>query len=150
MKIILLQDVKGIGKKHDIKEVAGGYAVNFLLPKKLAEAATPDKIKEIESLKARQAKATEEDLKTRKELADKLRGFRLLIPAKIGEKGKAFGSVSALRIAKALKKDGFEVNENDVALEKPIKDTGDHKVIVDFGHDVKAEITVKIIPQEKL
>lgn len=149
MKIILLQDVKGVGKKYDIKEVADGYALNFLLPGKLVEAATPEKIKKIESLKARQVQVAEESLKAAKELAGKLGGFHLLIPAKIGEKGKAFGSVNAHRVAEELKKNRFAVEEKNIVLEKPIKDTGDHKVTIDFEYGIKAEITVKIIPQEE-
>lgn len=148
MKIILLEDIKGIGRKNDVKDVASGYAINFLLPKKLADRATPEKIRAIEALKVRKAKAAEEDLKTRKELADKISGFHLSIPVKIGEKGKAFGSVSVSRVAKELKEKGFVIEENNIVLEKPIKDTGNHKITIDFGHGVKSEIKVKIVPEK--
>lgn len=147
MKIILLNDVKGIGKKYEVKEVAAGHAVNFLIPRKMAEAATPAKIQEIENHKIRQEKALKEDLKERRELADKIKGFDLTIPIKMGEKGKTFGSVSAARITGELEKKGLAVGKGKIILEKSIKDTGEHKVTVDFGGGIQTEIKVKIVAE---
>lgn len=147
MKIILLNDVKGIGKKYEIKEVAAGYAVNFLIPKKMAEAATPAKIQEIENRKIGQEKALKEDLKERRELADKIKDFDLTIPIKVGEKGKTFGSVSAARIIQELEKRGLAIGKGEIVLKKSIKDTGEHKVTVDFGEGIETEIKVKIVAE---
>lgn len=140
MKLILLQDIKGLGKKFDVKDVKDGYARNFLLPQKLAKIATEAAIKELESQKNKQEQE-EKEIKTKlEELAKNLEGKEFKFELKTGKKREVFGSLSEADIKKVLSEKGIEA---EILLEKPIKIIGEHQIKIDLGKGVKT--TIKVI-----
>lgn len=140
MKIILLQDIKSLGNTGDVKDVADGYARNFLLPQKLAETATKEAVE-----KALRKKQETEELKNKrtrelKSLAKKLEGKEIII--KVKEKGgKLFGSINRKEIAENL---GNEISEDMIELKENIKKTGRKNVNINFGDNIETEIIVNI------
>lgn len=145
MKVILLKDVRDLGKAWEIKDVSDGYARNFLFPKKLAQIATPDLIKKAEAQKALTIKKTEEDLEKTEKLASILDTALINIKAKANEEGKLFGSITQEMIIDALvnKNIGIE-KKTDITIAQTIKDIGEHKVTVSLPHGLEAEITVLV------
>lgn len=143
MKVILIQDIKNLGKTGDIKEVTDGYARNFLLPKKLAEIATPEATKKVEKIKEVQIEREKEDLEKNQKLATELEGREILIRAK-EKNGKLFGSVGAKEIAKELAKIGFEIGEKMIEIKEPIKELGEKDVTVKLEHNIEACIKLVI------
>lgn len=145
MKVILLKDVRGVGQHGDIKNVADGYAVNFLFPQKIAEPATDEKIANLESQK--QAHVAELE-KKEQELTDKilsLRGKKVVLSARATEKGGLFKAVSAKEIARAIKTEHeVEVPEDTMHFPEHIKTTGEH-VIVLQSKSQKVELAVAIV-----
>ncbi|MDP3015122.1 MAG: 50S ribosomal protein L9 [bacterium] len=143
MKIILLQDIKGFGKKFDVKNVANGYARNFLIPKGLAKIATDIAVKKLETQKAGQEKEEQEAKIELEKIAKNLENQELEFTVKTGEKGEVFGSVSKndikTRITANIDKD-VEVN-----LERPIKTLGEHQVEIDLGKGVKIKVNVIVL-----
>jgi len=148
MKIILLQDIKGLARKFDIKEVKDGYARNFLFPKGLAKIATEQAIKELEAQKAAWSKE-EEGMKNKLEtLAKDLANQEFRFTLKTGKKGEVFGSVAKsdvkTQIYTDVNTDLHRYLQNlEIDLEKPIKTLGEHSIEVDLGRGVKT--TIKVI-----
>ncbi|MBQ7801322.1 MAG: 50S ribosomal protein L9 [Oscillospiraceae bacterium] len=145
MKVILLQDVKGKGKKGQMLEVSDGYARNFMLPKKLAIEATPDAINTMKM----NDKATQERIAREKaealETAKKLRAMTLTVTAKGGGAGRLFGSVTNQEIADALAKaSGIKLDKRKIVLSDPIKAVGTYTVTCKLGYEINAPLTVKI------
>lgn len=143
MQVILLADVKGLGKAGDIKEVKNGYGFNYLLPEGLADLATPGAIKQAERFIA---KRKEESLKNTEEsraTAASLSGKKVVIQCK-AEKGKLFGSVGRDEVVAALEGMGIKVDKSVIVLEKALKEVGEFSVVADFGQGVKASFTVVI------
>ncbi|RJQ30949.1 50S ribosomal protein L9 [Candidatus Parcubacteria bacterium] len=130
MKVILLQDVPGIGRKYEVKSVSDGYARNFLFPRKLAEIATPATIASVE----RNKKKAEEEREVQKDILEKnlksLEGLRLQIKEKANEKGHLFSIVRAEEISKTLRESHHvEIPAKLIEIEKPIKEMGEHRVV---------------------
>jgi len=148
MKVILLQDVDGLGKKYELKEVKSGYARNFLLPGKMARAATKQALKWLSDQKEVIEKEVEEELKNEQELASKLDGIELNILVKVGDEGQLFESINNQKIVEALKVAGFEIKKTQIKLEDPIKEVGEFPVSITLKHNLEAEIKV-IISAEK-
>jgi large subunit ribosomal protein L9 len=148
MKVILLQDVDGLGKKYEVKEVKNGHARNFLLPKKLARAATKQALKWLADQKGVIEKEVEEDLKKAQVLASELDGLELSIVVKVGDEGQLFESINNQKIVDKLKEMGFEVKKSQVKLENPIKETGEFPINITLAHNLEAEIKV-IVAGEK-
>lgn len=148
MKVIMLQDVEGLGKKYDIKEVKPGYARNFLLPDKKARAATKEALKWLAGQKEVIEKEATEDLKKAQSLASGLDGLELSIPVKVGNEGQLFESINAQKILEKLKEMGFEVKKSQIELESSIKDLGEFPVNIKLDHNLESEIKV-IITAEK-
>ncbi len=148
MKVILLQDVEGLGKKYEIKEVKNGYARNFLLPGKLVRPATKEALKWLVGQKEIIEKEAEEDLKKAQELASNLDGLEINITVKTGDEGQLFESVHSQKIVEKLKEMGFEVKKSQVKLEAPIKDLGEFPVNINLNHNLEAEVKI-IISAEK-
>jgi len=148
MKVIILQDVENLGKKYEVKEVKDGYARNFLLPKKLARAATKQALKWLEDQKEVISKEAEEDLKGAQELASKLDGAEVAIMVKIGEEGQLFESINNQKIAEKLKEMGFDVKKSQIKLAEPIKELGEFPIKIGLEHNLEVEISV-IISGEK-
>ena len=145
MKVILLQDVKGQGKKGQLIEASDGYARNFLLPKKLAIEATADAL----NTKKMNDKATAERIAKEKaealELSGKLREMTLTVKAKGGGNGKLFGSVTNQEIADALKaKTGITMDKRKIVINDSIKNVGTYTVTCKLGYEISAPLTVKI------
>ena len=145
MKIILLQDVKGKGKKGQLLEVSDGYARNFMLPKKLAIEATPDAINTMRmNDKAAAEKAAKERAEAM-EISRQLRAMTLTVTARGGGGGKLFGSVTNQEIADALKaKTGISLDKRKIAISDPIKNVGTYTVTCKLGYEITAPLTVKI------
>lgn len=142
MKVILLQDILHVGKKHDVKEVSGGYARNFLFPQKLAKPATENALKALAYEKTREEREKSEEYKKYKSLTERLKDITLNFKVKLGNKGRAFGSITAVKIRDALKKQGIEIEKNWVILKEPIKTTGERKVNIKFPQEFKGEVKV--------
>ena len=145
MKVILLQDVKGKGKKGQLIEASDGYARNFLLPKKLAIEATADAI----NTKKMNDKATAERIAKEKAealaLSNKLREMTVVVTAKGGGNGKLFGSVTNQEIADALKaKAGVTMDKRKIVISDPIKNVGTYTVTCKLGYEITAPLSVKI------
>ena len=145
MKVILLQDVKGKGKKGQMLEVSDGYARNFMLPRKIAIEATPDAIN---TMRMNDKAAAEKAARERAEANDtaaKLRGLTVTVNAKGGGSGKLFGSVTSQEIADALKAaSGITLDKRKIVLSEPIKNVGTYTVTCKLGYDISAPLTVKI------
>jgi len=148
MKVILLQDVEGLGKKFDIKEVKSGHARNFLLPKKLAKPATRPALKWLAEQKEVLEKVAVEGLKMSQELASKLDGSELNISVKVGNEGQLFESINSQKIVEKLKEMGFEVKKAQIKMENPIKELGEFPISVSLDHNLEVEIKV-IVTAEK-
>lgn len=142
MKVILIKDVENLGKKLDVKEVAEGYARNFLIPRNLAEQATPEKINQLEKTKKENERKKEEMVAKLKEEVKKIDKISLNFKASVGEKDQLFGSISERDIKNALKDKGFGVEK--ILIEEPIKTLGEHSVEVDLGEKVKTKIKVLV------
>ena len=145
MKMILLQDVKSVGKKGDLINASEGYAKNFLLPRKLAVEATKSNLNDYELKQKAEAKRKQEELEkaqaTAKELEDKV----VTIKVKTGGNGKLFGSVSTKEIAAACEKQlGLEIDKKKMVLPEPIKACGTTIVPVKLHREVTAKLTVKV------
>ncbi len=145
MKVILLQDVKGKGKKGQMLEVSDGYARNFMLPKKIAIEATPDAINTMRmNDKAAAEKAAKERAKAM-EISKKLRELTVTVTAKGGGAGKLFGSVTNQEIADALKAaTGITLDKRKIVISDPIKNVGTYTVTCKLGYEISAPLTVKI------
>jgi large subunit ribosomal protein L9 len=148
MEVILREDVDKLGNRGEIVKVAPGYARNFLLPKRLAVAATDANKKIVEQ--ERQAHLRKEaKLKTEAEdLSKLLAGVSVTIAQKAGEADQLFGSVTAKDIAEALERKNFTIDRRKVQLEEPIKQLGEFKVPVRLHKDVTAEITVAVVRED--
>ncbi len=144
MKVILLQDVEGLGKKYEVKDVKNGHARNFLLPEKLARAATKQGLKWLSDQKEVIEQKAEEDLKKSQALASGLDGLELNIAVRVGDEGQLFESINNQKIAEKLKEMGFEIKKTQVKLESPIKDLGEFPVSITLEHNLEAEIKVII------
>ena len=144
MKVILLQDVKGKGKKGQILEVSDGYARNFMLPKKIAIEATTDAINTVKM----NDKATQERIAREKAEAlatsRKLREMTVVVKAKGGGAGRLFGSVTNQEIADALSKTGVKLDKRKIVISDPIKNVGTYTVTCKLGYEITAPLTVKI------
>ena len=145
MKVILLQDVKGKGKKGQMLEVSDGYARNFMLPKKMAIEATPDAINTMRM----NDKATQERIAKEKAealaVSKQLRELTLVVTAKGGGAGRLFGSVTNQEIADALKaKAGITLDKRKIVISDPIKSVGTYTVTCKLGYEISAPLTVKI------
>jgi len=148
VKVILLSDVKALGKKGTVKEVADGYARNFLFPKNLAIPATPANLKKWETEQAHleQKEALEEA--EAKRIAAQIDGLTLKFPRKAGEGGKLFGSITGKDIVEELqKKTGIEIDKKQLNPSEPIKAMGEHQIKVHLYRGVTANIEVHVVPE---
>lgn len=145
MKVILLEDVKTLGKKGQIVNINDGYARNFVLPKKLGVEATPKNLNDLKLQNANKEKLAQEALDAAKELAEKLEAGKVVLSIKTGEGGKAFGSVSSKEIATEVKNQmGYEIDKKKIQLKDAIKTLGTHTVPVKLHAKVTAELKVVV------
>ena len=150
MEIVLLEDVKALGKKGQVVKVNDGYARNFILPKKLGVEATAKNLNDLKLQKANEAKIAAEQLAAAKELGEKLEKATVTLAIKAGEGGRAFGSVSSKEIGKAIQEQlGLEVDKKNIVLNDPIKSIGSFEVPVKLHKDVTAKLAVKVVEAER-
>lgn len=146
MKVILLEDVKKIGKKGDLVNVADGYARNYLFPRNLAKEATSGSIKQLKQEKKAMENKKKKEFELAKEVAEKISKSSVTVKAKSGDQGKLFGSITSKDIANELKKQhNIDVDRRKIELSEPIKTLGNYKVNIKLAPEVEAELTVKII-----
>ena len=144
MKVILLQDVKGTGKKDEIIEVSDGFARNCLFKKKLAVEGTSTEINAINNKKKAETYHKQEEIKAWMEVANKLRNKEVTCKIKCGENGKVFGSVNSKEIADELNALGFNIDKKQILLKNPIKSVGVCEVELKFLPEVTTKIKVKV------
>ena len=145
MKIILLQDVKSLGKKGQMVEVNNGYARNYILPKNLGVEATSKNVNDLKLQKAHQDKIAAEQLKEAQELAAALSEKSIQVDMKVGEGGKTFGAISTKEIAAAAKEQlGYELDKKKISVDEPIKSLGSHNVKIKLHPKVTAQLVVKV------
>ncbi len=145
MKVILLEDVRKIGKKFDVKEVSDGYARNFLFVNKLAEPATPGTLKKLEAMKAEHDKNDQELRKHLGEIARKIDGTKLEFYLKADKTGVLFGSVNKDSILKALRDHKLISAERpEIDLKYPLKEAGEHVIPINLKKDITAKLTIVI------
>jgi large subunit ribosomal protein L9 len=146
MKVILLQDVKELGKKDTVANVSDGYARNFLFPRKLAVEASEGAMKTIADKRSSEINKKNQELKTAKELADKLNKIEVEIKAKCGENGKLFGSITNKDIAEIIKtKHKIELDKKKIVMNDAIKTVGTYEVEIKVYPEVSAKVKVTIV-----
>ncbi len=146
MKVIFNVDVKGQGKKGEMKEVSDGYARNFLLPKNLASEATTDNINALKLKEKAKANQIAKEKAAAMETAEKLSGIQVTIKAKAGNGGKLFGAVTSQEISKALKEQhGIEIEKNKIVMKDSIKNFGSYTVKAKLGYEISGNVSVMVI-----
>ena len=145
MKVIFLEDVPNVASVGEIKEVATGYARNFLIPKKLALLATAEAINRAEALRRKKVREQAETEAEFKELAGRLDGREIIIEAKVGTKDRLYGSVTSADIAAALEaRDGLVIDKRKIELEEPIRQLGSYQLSVKLAKDILPQIKVTV------
>ena len=145
MKVILLQDVKALGKKGEVVNVNYGYARNFILPKKLGVEANGKNLNDLKLQKNNEAKVAQEHLDAAKKLAEELKAGKVVLTMKVGEGGRTFGSVSSKEIAEAVKEQmHLDIDKKKIQLKEQIKTLGTHIVSVKLHPEVTAELKVSV------
>ncbi len=148
MKVILKADVKGTGKKGETVEVADGYARNYLIPRGLAVAASEGALRSIEAERRAQKAKKERQIAELTALRDQLEGQTIQLPAKSGEAGRLFGSITNKDVAEAISRHiGKPFDRKMVDLSTPIKTLGVHSVTLRFGHNITGKVNVEIVPE---
>ena len=145
MKVILLQDVKALGKKGEVVNVNDGYARNFILPKKLGVEANGKNLNDLKLQKNNEAKVAQEYLDAAKKLAEELKAGKVVLTMKVGEGGRTFGSVSSKEIAEAVKEQmHLDIDKKKIQLKEQIKTLGTHIVSVKLHPEVTSELNVSV------
>ena len=145
MKVVLLADVKGTGKKGEACNVSDGYARNFLLPKKLAVVADTAAMNDLKHKASAREHHLQEEIDAAKKMAASIQGKTIHLTAKAGKEGRLFGSVTGKEVAEVLKREyGISLDKRKVELECPVKAFGSYKVRVKFAHSITAEMTLSV------
>ncbi len=145
MKVILTDEIRGLGGRGDVVQVKDGYARNYLLPKKLAREATSGNLKSSEHDKKKWALLSSQEKQTAQEAAARVEGLKIVVQKKVGDSGTLFGSVTANDIADALAAQGIEVDKRRIEVGHPIKTAGLHEVDVRLHREVSAHIQVEVV-----
>jgi large subunit ribosomal protein L9 len=144
-ELILTESVPGLGAEADVVKVRRGYARNYLLPRKMAYEVTPAALRKLNALKQKRAEREARELNDAQELARRIGKTKFVFALETGESGKAFGSVTAQDIVNRLKNEvGLEIDRHKIALERPVKDTGEHEVAIKLHHDVTAQLVFQV------
>ena len=144
MKVILIKDVKNLGNAGDVKEIADGYARNFLIPGGYVEVATKSAVERAEKIKIKKENVAKEDLKSTEEMAEKLNGVSIVIKAKADDSGKLYAAIKPKGISKSLNSKGFKINEDKIVIEEAIKEIGDCEVIINLEHGLEVKVGVTV------
>jgi len=148
MEVILREDIDKVGNRGEVVKVAAGYARNFLLPKRLAVAATEANKKIVEQERQAHLRKEAKMQSEAQDLSRLLTGTVLTIPAKAGENDQLFGSVTAKDVSEALEAKKFTIDRRKVVLDEPIRMLGEHKVNIRLHRDVSTEVTVNVVRAE--
>lgn len=148
MLVILLKDVRGVGRKDDVKNVPDGYARNFLLANNLAKIATDKEIEKLADIKKQRSDENEKEVRKLRELASYLKSQQLDMYLKTDERGSVFGSITKEMILKAMRDKGWLGAERiDIRLEHPIREMGEHRLTLDLKKGIEAELRIRVLPQ---
>ena len=150
MRVILLQDIENIGKKHDVKEVKNGYARNFLIARGLAKPATKEVLKWLDLQKEIESKKAEEELKKIQQTASTIDGQEIIITVKTGEENQLFESITNQKIWEKVKELGFDIKKSQIDLPEPIKELGEFPIKIKLEHNLESEIKVIIVAETKI
>lgn len=147
MKVILLKDIEGVGKKYEIKSIKDGYARNFMIPNGLAKTANSSAMAELKEIKKQEEKIAEEHLIEIQKVASKIDGQEFEFFVKTGDDGQLFESITPLKIAKKLNDSGFDIKKDQIVLDNPIKELGEFHAKINLDHHLEAKITIIIEPE---
>jgi large subunit ribosomal protein L9 len=148
MKVILLQDVEGLGKAGDLKDVANGYARNYLLPRRLAAGATPELLANHQQRIAAEQRKREKQQESNQQQAERLGQVSLTFKARVGRQGRLYGSITSQDIAAGLREsEGITIDRRVIELSEPIRTLGTFKVPVKLAQKLEPEITVNVIDE---
>ncbi len=145
MKVILLKDVKGLGKVDEIKECQDGYARNFLFKQNLALEATPQNINSVKNRKGAEAARVARELAEAKETGARLSGQTVRLAMKAGDGGRLYGAVTAMDVAAALEKSGFKVDKRGITLHQQIKSVGTFEAEIKLHHEVTVKVSLEVV-----
>lgn len=147
MKVILNQEVRGVGAPGDIVEVADGYGRNYLLPRNLARLATAGAVRQAEGIRSRRVAREIADLEQARTVAAHLESLRVVIPAKAGKEGRLFGSITTPQIVDAVTRTGgTQIDRRRIHLDSAIKNVGSYQVTVRLHPEVEATVNVEVVP----
>lgn len=146
MKVIFLQNIKGIAQIGEIKNVSDGYARNFLIPKGLAKPATAESEKQAETLRKKREMENLADKENAAKLVKTLEGFSLEIKEDANKEGHLYGSINAKKIVKELAKNKIKIKEGAVNLPEPLKTVGEHEVEIELHPEIKTKIKITVLP----
>ncbi|GAB6990977.1 50S ribosomal protein L9 [Paenibacillus pini] len=144
MKVIFIKDVKGQGKKGDVKDISEGYATNFLLPRGLARPATDGNMKTLENQAASEQKRKDQEKEDAQNLAKKLEEMTIQLKAKAGEGGRLFGAITSKQIAEAMSAQNIKIDKRKLELSEPIRHLGVTQVPLKLHPDVKATLKIQV------
>jgi large subunit ribosomal protein L9 len=145
MQVILRTNVEKLGKLGEVVKVKPGYARNYLIPKQLAMEATPANMKVFEQQRRQLQKKLDEERFQAQELAEKLQQLEIVIPVRVGEHDKLYGSVTNAHVADALARKGFEIDKKKIEMPEPIRSLGDFNVEVKLHPEVRPEVTISVV-----
>ncbi len=150
MKVYFLQDVPGVARAGEIKDVAEGYARNYLIPRRLAVVATEAVIEQVKARQAAEARRAAREAEELRELAARLEGLSVTVQARAGKEGRLYGSVTAADIAEAISAQvGRPIDRRRVELAEPIRKTGEYQVVVRLGRDLAPRVNVVVVGREE-
>ncbi|WP_028563594.1 50S ribosomal protein L9 [Paenibacillus pinihumi] len=147
MKVIFLQDVKGQGKKGEIKEVSEGYARNFLFPKNLVKLASDGNLKTLEVQNAAEQKRKDKEKEDAEKLAVKLGEMKVVIKTKAGEGGRLFGAITSKQVAETLAAQGVKIDKRKIEMDEPIRALGVTQIAIKIHPEVKAKVSVHAVEE---
>ncbi|MGI5823719.1 MAG: 50S ribosomal protein L9 [Dethiobacteria bacterium] len=149
MKVIFMEDIPNVGEKGEIKDVAAGYARNYLIPKGLAQQATPGRLKDLKMQAEAKARKTAQAIQAAEKMVAKIEGKQVTIKVKAGEEGRLFGSVTSADIAQALAAQGIKVDKKKIELDDYIKSLGDYTVQIKLHPEVATSVNVIVEKAEE-
>ncbi len=148
MKVILTEEVPNLGNKGEVKNVADGYARNYLIPRNLAVEATPARMKEIEKQQKIQEKKEQKEIAAAQEQARELEGKTFIFKVQASEEGRLFGSVTSADIAEAMKEEGVDLDKRKIELEDPIKELGEFQIPIKFKGGIETHIQIQVTKED--
>lgn len=144
MKVILTENIKGLGQIGETLEVKNGYARNFLMPRRLAILATAENLKQIGELKKQKTLAVQQEIEKMKEVAGKLKDYRLIIETETGEKGNLYAAITSKKIGESLRKRGIDINSDYIETFNQIKKAGVHQALFKY-YDIEMNFEVEVV-----